>query len=193
MPKNTPFLGPPKNGVFGHKTTDGQEARLFDEKQSFASVVLPPPQGSQIMTIWGGGILKNRSILRRILDPPKSPIFDPPPKTGFSGFFGGHPWEGGVPPSLGVKIGPYPPPLPPYWGGGGGGGKDKFASCIQKTPLPFFGWGDILVPQLICKLQVPPTAGILSPLASTLHTNLKCYIIFYVLKSTKDKYITSNY
>ncbi len=119
MPKNTPFLGPPKNGVFGHKTSDGQEARLNDEKQSFASDVLPPPQGSQIMTIWGGGILKNRSILRRILDPPKSPIFDPPPKTGFSGFFGGHPWEGGVPlPPWGQNKDPTP--LPPLLGGEGG-------------------------------------------------------------------------
>lgn len=38
------------------------------------------------MTIWGGGILKNRSILRRFWTPPKKGVF--------GGFWGGTPKRG---------------------------------------------------------------------------------------------------
>ncbi len=61
------------------------------------------------MTIWGGGILKNRSILRRILGS-QNTRFLPPPKTRiFWGFLGGTPIFGGNTPRIGVKMDPTPP------------------------------------------------------------------------------------
>ena len=49
-----------------------------------------PPQGSQITTKRGGGILRNRSILRGAKTPPFSPFFPHPPENGGVGGKGGN-------------------------------------------------------------------------------------------------------